>query len=61
MSLVQMENLVKTGQLKIESFEQKEFKGLVQSGKARLKDANNTTLAHESRFDLAYNAAQLAT
>lgn len=57
MSLAKLDNLVKTGQLKIESFEQKEFKGLVQSGKARFKDAHNATLAQESRFDLAYNAA----
>lgn len=31
--------------------------GLLQSGCARLKDANNECLAEESRFDLAYNAA----
>lgn len=57
MSLQNLENLVKTGQLKTESFDQKEFNGLVNSGKARLKDARNETLAPESRFDLAYNAA----
>src|SRR5580704_4557286 len=57
MSSVNLDNLVKTGQLKTEAFEQKEFMGLVISGKARLKDAKNTTLAIESRFDLAYNAA----
>ena len=52
-----MDNLVKTGQLKIEPFDQQEFAGLVHSGQARLKDALNETLAIESRFDLAYNAA----
>lgn len=57
MSLPNLENLVKTGQLKTESFDLKEFEGLVNSGKARLKDARNKTLAPESRFDLAYNAA----
>lgn len=34
-----------------------EFAGLVKSGTARLRDAANTSLALESRFDLAYNAA----
>jgi hypothetical protein len=57
MSLANLDNLVKTGKLKIESFQQKEFTGLLMSGKVRLKDANNSTLAPESRFDLAYNAA----
>lgn len=31
--------------------------GLLRTGRARLVDAGNTTLALESRFDLAYNAA----
>jgi hypothetical protein len=52
-----LENLVKTGKLKTESFEKKEFSGLLLSGTVRLKDANNASLALESRFDLAYNAA----
>ncbi len=34
-----------------------EFAGLKRSGLARLKDASNTALSVESRFDLAYNAA----
>jgi hypothetical protein len=57
MSLQNLNNLVNTGQLKIEPFNQQEFSGLVSSGQARLKDAVNITLAQESRFDLAYNAA----
>ena len=57
MALSNLDNLVKTGQLKVEPFNDLEFKGLVHSGKARLKDAFNETLAIESRFDLAYNAA----
>src|SRR3989338_6412963 len=57
MSLSNLNNLVKTGKLKIESFQEKEFTGLLLSGKVRLKDANNVALAPESRFDLAYNAA----
>lgn len=32
MSLLNLDNLVKTGQLKIESFQQKEFMGLLLSG-----------------------------
>lgn len=57
MSLPNLDNLVKTGQLKIEPCNQSEFEGLLRSGRARLKDAGNTSLALESRFDLAYNAA----
>ncbi|MCS5707950.1 hypothetical protein CC99x_003435 [Candidatus Berkiella cookevillensis] len=52
-----LDNLVKIGQLKKESFSQDEFNGLVSSGKARLKDAEIDSLSPESRFDLAYNAA----
>ncbi len=52
-----LENLVQTGQLKREPADQKEFDGLVSSGRARLKDARNASLALESRFDLAYNAS----
>jgi hypothetical protein len=51
------DNLVSTGHLKIEPFNNQEFSGLVRSGQARLKDALNIGLAEESRFDLAYNAA----
>jgi hypothetical protein len=35
----------------------KEFDGLVRSGLARLKDAENAANSLESRFDLAYGAA----
>ena len=35
----------------------KEFAGLVRSGLARLKDAENETNSLDSRFDLAYSAA----
>lgn|SRR3990167_3155009 len=57
MSSNNLENLVKTNKLKIEPFDQSEFDGLIKSGKARLEDAKISTLSHESRFDLAYNAA----
>jgi hypothetical protein len=43
--------------LKAEPPDAKEFAGLKRSGHARSKDALNTSLALESRFDLAYNAA----
>jgi hypothetical protein len=42
--------------LKAEQFDAAEFKGLVESGNVRLRDARNAKLARESRFDLAYNA-----
>ena len=52
------ENLSGPGKpLKAESPDAKEFTGLKRSGHARLQDALNTSLALESRFDLAYNAA----
>lgn len=57
MSLANLNNLAKTGQLKHEPFNQLEFDGLVRSGSARLRDAYNKTLSSESRFDLAYNAS----
>jgi hypothetical protein len=52
-----LENLVKTGNLKSEPASQGEFNGLLRSAKARLTDARNVSLAIESRFDLAYNAS----
>ena len=57
MSLPNLDNLVKTGQLKREPINQLEFSGLLRSGEARLHDAANPSLAAESQFDLAYNAA----
>jgi hypothetical protein len=53
-----LENLSGPGKpLKAEPPDFKEFEGLKRSGHARLRDALNTSLAIESRFDLAYNAA----
>lgn len=57
MSLENLNNLVKSGQLKKEPFNEMEFLNLVRSGEKRLRDANNPSLASESCFDLAYNAA----
>jgi hypothetical protein len=52
-----LDNLVKIEQLKAEPFSQSEFDGLLQSGKAKMNDAQKGTLSLESRFDLAYNAS----
>ena len=52
-----LKNLLKTGLLKPEPGDQKEFNGLLHSARARLADAHKQSLSMESRFDLAYNAA----
>jgi len=52
-----LDNLVAIGQLKAEPKAQSEFTGLVDSGMARLTDAETSSLSIESRFDLIYNAA----
>lgn len=53
-----LENLSGPGKpLKAEPADTKEFEGLKRSGHARLTDALIPSLAIESRFDLAYNAA----
>lgn len=57
MSRPELDNLVRAGVLKSEPPDQREFDSLVRSGHARLRDAANESLAFESRFDLAYNAA----
>jgi hypothetical protein len=57
MTSEELENLARAGKLKREPATQPEFDGLLRSGEARLKDARDPTLAQESRFDLAYNAA----
>lgn len=52
-----LENLVRSGGLKVEPPERKECEGLMRSATARLKDAQTLSLSFASRFDLAYNAA----
>jgi hypothetical protein len=52
-----LENLVRSGNLKAEPPDQKECEGLLSSALDRLKDAHNPALSFASRFDLAYNAA----
>lgn len=46
-----------SGSLKAEPPDAAEIAGLLRTGSTRLNDAANATLALESRFDLAYNAA----
>ena len=57
MTLADLENLARAGQLKREPPSQAEFDGLVGSGEARLRDAKKMELSLESRFDLVYNAS----
>ena len=57
MSSLQLDNLVKAGMLKAEPADQREFDGLLNSGRRRLADARRAGLSPESQFDLAYNAA----
>lgn len=53
-----LENLSRPGgSLKPEPPDAAEIAGLLRTGRARLADAGNASLALESRFDLAYNAA----
>ena len=53
-----LENLCGPGKPhKAEAPDANEIAGLLRTGSARLIDASNTSLALESRFDLAYNAA----
>jgi hypothetical protein len=54
----ELDNLSGPGKpLKAEAPDDREIVGLLRTGTARLTDARQTTLALESRFDLAYNAA----
>lgn len=55
MTSAELENLVRVGTLKREAPSPSEFAAMLRSGSAKLRDAANTTLAIESRFDLAYN------
>lgn len=53
-----LDNLCGAGKpLRPEAPDEQETRGLLRTGVARLKDAQNASLALESRFDLAYNAA----
>ena len=52
-----LDNLVRSGGLKLEPYDTKECAGLICSAADRLRDAHNSTLSYASRFDLGYNAA----
>ena len=53
-----LENLAGPGgPLVAEQPDDGQIQGLRRSGRARLKDARNTALSLETRFDIAYNAA----
>lgn len=53
-----LDNLCGPGKpLRAEPLDVQEFSGLVHAASARLQDAKLMSLALESRFDLAYNAA----
>ena len=56
MSIQQLDNLVRIGELKAEPPSQNELGGLIRSGLRRLDDAERAELNLESRFDLAYNS-----
>jgi hypothetical protein len=57
MGIAQLDNLVAIGKLKAEPSAAAELNGMIDSGRARIVDAERTDLSFESRFDLAYNAA----
>jgi hypothetical protein len=52
-----LERLADIGKLVSEPGDPGEINGLLASGRERLADARNASLALSSRFDLAYNAA----
>ncbi len=53
----ELANLARIGKLAVEPGTRSELEGLLISGRERLADACNESLALSSRFDLAYNAA----
>ena len=59
MANLQLDNLVRAGQLKSEPAAEEEIEGLFRSGAHRLDDAGRNDLSLESRFDLGYNAVHV--
>jgi hypothetical protein len=57
MASTELENLLRIGKLKAEPPAAAELRGLLRSGRTRLRDSEREELGIESRFDLAYNAA----
>lgn len=60
MSLPELDNLVRIGQLKSEPTNELEFKRLLKMAQSRLADARLESLSREGRFTSAYNAAHAA-
>jgi hypothetical protein len=57
MNKEKLEALVKIRLLHTEAANEGEVESLIESGKVRLRNAENQDLGIESRFDLAYNSA----
>jgi hypothetical protein len=57
MTIPELENLVRVGQVKSEPCGQSEFDGLQGAARVSIADARNEALAPQSRFALAYSAA----
>jgi len=57
MTLEQLDNLVRIGELHKEPPSAKEFNGLVVSARERLQDIKQNKLSAAGQFDLAYNAS----
>jgi len=53
----ELDNLVKIRALKVEAPTRREFDGMVKSARRGLADAQNESIATDSQFDLAYEAA----
>ena len=53
----ELDNLVKIGNLKVETASRKEFDGMVKSARRGLVDAQNKSIETDSQFDLAVEAA----
>jgi hypothetical protein len=53
----ELDNLVKIGNLKVEEASRSEFDGMIKSARRGLVDAENRSIATDSQFDLAYEAA----
>jgi hypothetical protein len=53
----ELDNLVKIGNLKVEDASRGELDGMIKSARRGLVDAQNQSIATDSQFDLAYEAA----
>ncbi|MEO6321054.1 MAG: hypothetical protein ABIR56_10235 [Polaromonas sp.] len=60
MSLPELDNLVRIGQLKVEPRNEAEVKRMLEMAQTRLADAQLDSLSQEGRFTSIYNAAHAA-